>query len=170
MGVQKGVMTLAALLTVFSITWAIFSSARPVGRRSLALFAPTWRIVIAICLSFLCIIVRDAPFGIKPPFGLRLDLAEFGLTVGSFIAPVAIALWCWRSWHQARLTPKNSGRLEGVIKTALREEEFDEVERIINRNKNRLSQLPAGSASALFNQKIVSALVQSNSLLNNELL
>jgi|SRR6185369_2610534 hypothetical protein len=91
---NEGAMTLAALLTVFSITLAIFSLARPVGRRSLSLFVPAWRMVAAICLSLICIIVRDAPFGVKPPFHWRLDLVEFGLNLGAFIAPVGIALWC----------------------------------------------------------------------------
>jgi hypothetical protein len=55
---------------------------------------PAWRMVAAICLSLICIIVRDAPFGVKPPFHWRLDLVEFGLNLGAFIAPVGIALWC----------------------------------------------------------------------------
>jgi hypothetical protein len=163
-------MTLAALLTVFSITLAIFSLARPVGRRSLALFVPVWRMVAAICLSFICIIVRDAPFGIKPPFHWRLDLVEFGLSLGAFIAPVGIALWCWRTWHEAKLTSRNVGRLENVIKAAVREEEFDEIERIISKNKSTLRQLPASVASALFNPKVVAALVESNSMVHLELL
>jgi len=126
--------------------------------------------VVAICLSFLCIIVRDAPFGVKPLFGWRLDLVEFGLTIGAFIAPVGIALWCWNTWYRAKLTRKNIGRLESVLKAALREDEFDEVERIISKNKNRLDKLPPGAASALFDPKIVAALIGSNSMVHLELL
>ena len=163
-------MTLAALLTVFSITLAIFSLAKPVGRRSLALFVPAWWMVAAICLSFLCIIVRDAPFGVSPPFGWRLDLVEFGLTIGAFIAPVGMAMWCWKLWYSARLTRKNISRLESVIKAALREEEFDEVERIISKNQEGLGELPASGASALFNPKLVAALVESDSMVHLELL
>ncbi|HEY2234334.1 MAG TPA: hypothetical protein VGK01_12750 [Candidatus Angelobacter sp.] len=163
-------MTLAALLTVFSITLAIFSIARPVGRRSLALCVPAWRMVAAICLSFICIIVRDAPFGVKPPFHWRLDLVEFGLSLGAFIAPVGIALWCWSTWYQAKLTNKNIDGLEGVIKAALREDEFDEVERIISKNKERLAQLPASGAAVLFNPKLVAALIESNSMVHLELM
>jgi hypothetical protein len=166
----KRVMTLAALLTVFSITLAIFSLARPVGRRSLALFVPAWRMVVAICCSFLCIVLRDVPLGVKPPFGWRLDLVQFGLTIGGFIAPVAIALWCWNTWYKAKLTRKNIGRLESVIKTALREEEFDEVERIMGKNKSGLRELAAGPASTLFNPRVVAALVDSNSMVHLELL
>jgi hypothetical protein len=129
-----------------------------------------WRMVVAICLSFLCIMWRDAPFGVKPPFGWRPDLVEFCLGVGAFMAPVGIALWCWSTWYRAKLTPKNIGRLESVLKAALREEEFDEVERIVSKNKNRLDRLPASGASALFNRKIVAALVESNSMVHLDLL
>ena len=163
-------MTLAALLTVFSITWAILSAARPVGRRSVAMLVPKWRIIVAIILSFLCIVVRDAPFGIKPPFGLRLDLAEFGLTLGSLLVLVVVALWCWITWNKAKLTRKNIARLEQVIKTALREKEFDEIERILNKNKHTLNQVPANVETALFNPNLVGALVESDSMVHLELL
>src|SRR5258708_25557875 len=167
---KEGAMTLAALLTVFSVTLAIFSLARPVGRRSLALFVRAWRMVAAVCLSFVCIIVRDALLSLKPPFGWRPNLIEFGLSVGAFLAPVAIALWCWSTWNRAKLTRKNIGRLGSVLKAALREEEFDEVERIISKNQDRLDQLSANAATALFNSRIVVALVGSDSLAHLELL
>ena len=163
-------MTLAALLTVLSITWAVLSSARPVGRRSLALLVPKWRMFAAIVLSFLCIVIRDAPFGVKPIFALRLDLAQFGLTIGSFLVPVVVALWCWGTWHKAKLTRKNIPRLEGVIKAALREKEFDEIERILAKNETTLSGLPANVEAALFTPKLVNALVESDSMVHLELL
>lgn len=74
------------------------------------------------------------------------------------------------TWYQAKLTSKNIGSLESVIKAALREEEFDEVERIISKNKERLAQLPASGAAVLFNPKLVAALVESNSMVHLELL
>ena len=83
-------MTLAALLTFFSIAVAILALARPVGRRSLALFVPVRWVIDAVLLSLLCIIWRDAPLGLKPPFSWRLDLVEFGFTLGAFIIPVGI--------------------------------------------------------------------------------
>jgi hypothetical protein len=45
-------VTLAALLTLFSILLAVLSLARPVGRRSLTLFVPVWRLIAAIVLIY----------------------------------------------------------------------------------------------------------------------
>jgi hypothetical protein len=163
-------MTLAALLTFFSIVVAILALARPVGRRSLALFVPMWWIVAAVFLSLLCIIWRDAPLGLKPPFHWRLDLVEFGFTLGAFIIPVGVATLGAMRWYRAQLTSRNIHRVEGVVKASLRENEFDEIERIIRKNRDALNQLPASAAALLFHPKLVAALVASNSMLHLELL
>jgi len=163
-------MTLAALLTFFSVLLAILSLARPVGRRSLELFVPRWRMIAALLLSLACIVCRDAPLGVKPLFGWPLSTVLFGLTLGSFLFPVVAAIWCWVTWHRAKLTGRNLCRLTGVLSAALRERQFDEVERIVRRNENRLERLPASSASILFSPAIVAALVESRSFVHLELL
>lgn len=65
---------------------------------------------------------------------------------------------------------RDIGSLETAIKAALRKKEFDEVEEIINKNRDALYHLPPSAASALFNSKLVAALLESNSLLHLELL
>ena len=62
-------MTLEALLTYFSILLAVMAIARPVQRHSLTLFVPVWLLVVAVLLSLIFIVCRDAPFGVRPPFG-----------------------------------------------------------------------------------------------------
>jgi hypothetical protein len=163
-------LTLAALLTFFSVLIAILSLARPVRRRSLELFVPRWRMSAAISLSLACIICRDAPLGMKPLFGWPLPTVLFGLTLASFIFPVGAALWCWGTWRRAKLTTRNITRLGGIFSAAVRENEFDEVERIVRRNEDRLERLPTPSASLLFSPAIVSALVASRSFLHLDLL
>jgi hypothetical protein len=163
-------LTLEALLTFFGILVAVLAIARPVQRLSLRLFVPAWRLAAALLLSLALIICRDAPFGLSPPFGWPLDTVVFGLTVGAFIIPVLAALWGWASWDRAKLTDKRIGEIENIFTAALREREFDEVERILRKNQGRLQQLPAGAASALFNPAMVAALVDSHSLIHLELL
>jgi hypothetical protein len=114
-------VTLAALLTLFSILLAVLAVARPVGRRSLALFFPLWRVLAAILASFAFIVCRDAPFGVIPPFGWSLSTVTFGLTVGAFIIPVLAGLWGWASWERAKLTSGRIRRVENVFRAALRE-------------------------------------------------
>jgi hypothetical protein len=125
---------------------------------------------VSILLSFGLIICRDAPFGMSPPFGWPLPKVIFGLTIGAFVIPVGAALLSWVLWDRARLTSKNIGRVENVFQAALRESEFDEVERILRKNQQSLEQLPVRAASVLFHPAMVAALVDSHSLVHLELL
>lgn len=163
-------VTLEGLLTFFGIFVAILAVARPVQRHSLGLFAPAWRLVTAILLSLVLIICRDAPFGVKPPFGWSLSTVNFGLTLCAFLIPVGAALTSWASWKRARLTGKRIRRVEDIFRAALREREFDEVERIVRQNQERLAKLPASAATVLFDPAMVAALVESHSLVHLELL
>jgi hypothetical protein len=163
-------VTLEALLTFFGILVAVLAIARPVQRHSLRLFVPAWRLPAAIFLSFALIVCRDAPFGVSPLFGRSLSKVMFGLTVAAFVVPVVAALLCWASWERAKLTRKRIKLVENIFTAALREREFDEVERIVRKNQERLDQLPAGAASVLFSPAMVASLVGSHSLVHLELL
>jgi hypothetical protein len=163
-------VTLEALLTFIGILVGVFAIARPVQRRSLILFVPSWVLPAAIGLPLVLLICRDAPFGVIPPFGWRLPLVLYGLTLGAFLIPVGAAVCGWFSWHKASLTGKKIERVEEIFQTALREREFDEVERILRRNQQTLEGLPPSAASALFRPAMVNALVQSHSMVHLELL
>jgi hypothetical protein len=163
-------VSLEALLTFFGILVAVLALARPVQRRSLILFAPPWRISFALLVSFALIVCRDAPFGIPPPFGWPLPPVLFGLSLASFLIPVLAALWSWLSWHRAKLTRRRTEQVENIFLAALREREFDEVERIVRRNRQRLKRLPPRASSALFKPEMVKALADSHPFLHLELL
>jgi hypothetical protein len=163
-------VTLEGLLTFFGILLAVLAIARPVQRLSLSLFAPPWRLVAAILLSLGLVVCRDAPLGMNPPFRWPLPLVLFCLTLAAFLMPVGAAVWCWTSWDRAKLSGGRIKRVERIFRAALREREFDEVERIVGKNRGRLTQLPAGAASVLFSPAMVTALVGSNSLIHLELL
>jgi len=163
-------VTLEALLTFFGILVAVLAIVRPVQRYSLRLFVPAWRLGFALLLSLGLIVCRDAPLGVSPPFGWALPSVLFGLTLGAFLIPVGAALWSWATWHQAKLTRRNIRHVEDVFQAALREREFDEVERIVRNNQERLAQLPASAATVLFDPAMVAALVESHSLIHLELL
>lgn len=163
-------MTFEVLLTFIGVLVAVLAIVQPVQRRSLTLFVPLWRLGAAILLSLILIVCRDAPFGVTPPFGLPLPLVLFGLTLGAFLIPVGAALWSWFCWHRAKLTKNKIGCVEDIFQAALREREFDEVERILRKNQERLERLPASAASVLFHPTMVAALVDSHSLVHLELL
>jgi hypothetical protein len=54
-------VTLEALLTFFSILVAVYAIARPVQRQTLSLFVSSWRMGVAMLLSFALIVCRDPP-------------------------------------------------------------------------------------------------------------
>jgi hypothetical protein len=163
-------VTLEALLTFIGILVGVFAIARPVQRRSLSLFLPLWLLPVAIGVSFVLLICRDAPLGVIPPFGWPLPLVLYGLTLSAFMIPVGAAVWGWFSWYRARLSGNRMERVEEIFQTALREREFDEVERILRRNEQVLEQLPPSAANVLFRPAIVHALVDSYSMMHLELL
>src|SRR5205814_1125320 len=74
------------------------------------------------------------------------------------------------SWYSAELTPPRMRQLEGLFQAALREHEFDEVNRILTRNQAKLKNLPAGASAVLFSSPMVSALLESYSLVHLELI
>jgi hypothetical protein len=86
------------------------------------------------------------------------------------LIPVGAALWGWAAWHRAKLTNNKVSRVENVFQAALREREFDEVERIVRKNQERLETLPASASSVLFNRAMVAALMESHSMVHLELL
>jgi hypothetical protein len=163
-------MTFEALLTFIGILVAILAIVRPVQRRSINLFVPLWSLGLAMTLALILIVVRDAPLGVPPPFGWPLPLVLFSLTLAAFLIPVGAALWCWNSWQKAKLTGAKFERVESIFQAALREGEFDEVERIIRSNFDKLDKLPDGAVSVLFDPAMVSALIGSHSFVHLELL
>lgn len=163
-------MTFEALLTFIGILVAALAIVRPVQRRSLMLFVPIWRLPVAILIAFVLLVLRDAPLGINPPFRWPLPVVLFVLTLSAFLIPVLVALWCWASWHLATITPNRARHVEDIFQAALREHEFDEVERILRRNIDTLTSVPADAAAVLFSPAMVSALVDSHSLIHLDLL
>lgn len=163
-------MNLESLLTFIGILVAAAAIGRPVQRRSLMLFIPAWYLVTSISLSFIFILWRDAPFGVTPPFGLSLERATFCLTVLAFIVPVGAALCSWSKWWHASLKHVKAEQLRDLFQAALREGEFDEVERILQKNQATITSLPPQISGVLFHPRMVASLVDSYSLIHLELL
>ena len=163
-------MTLDTLFTICGILIAGLTIMRPVQRHSIVLFVPIRWMVFALIACFVLIVCRDAPFGVEPPFGWSLQKVVFFITIGAFLIPVGAAVWAWVCWHRAKLTDEKLTRVEQIFRASLREKEFDEVERILSKNKQELHRLPVRVASVLFDSAMVAALVDARSLIHLELL
>lgn len=163
-------MTLDTLFAICGILVAVLTVMRPIQRHSILLFVPLRWMALALITCFALIVCRDAPFGVKPPFGWPLQEVVFFITVAAFLIPVGAAIGAWVCWHRAKLTDDKLTRVEKIFKASLREKEFDEVERILSRNKQELRLLPSSAASVLFDSAMVAALVDGRSLIHLELL
>jgi len=163
-------VTLDTLFTICGILVAVLTIMRPVQRNSILLFVPLRCMALALIACFVLIVCRDAPFGVEPLFGWPLQKVVFFITLAAFSIPVGAAVWAWVCWHQAKLTDGKLVKVEQIFRASLREKEFDEVERILSKNKQELRHLPASTASVLFDSAMVAALVDSRSLIHLELL
>ena len=163
-------MNLEALLTFFGLLAAAVAIMGPVQRRALLLFVPTWLLPASSLVALILLIIRDAPFGVAPPFGWRLDLVTYLLGLGAFVLPICGAILAWSLWWNAKLTSRNLPQLEEMLQAALRESEFDEVDRVLRRNRLGLLKLPPNTATLLFNPRLVHQMVSSHSFIHLELL
>lgn len=162
-------MTLEAILTFWALLIAVYAIPRPVHRKSIGLFAPTQWLVIATFIAWCFLIVRDLPLGINP-WNLPITLVREVLTISSFSVLVLTSLLCWLRWDAAVLNQGNASKVKDLIQTAIREGHYDEIERIIHKNKDKISNLPDDTLGILFDPKVVAAFVSSRSMLHLELL
>ena len=81
-------MNLEGLLTYFGLLAAAVAIMGPVQRRALLLFVPKWLMPICIFVALLFLVIRDTLLGIRPPFGWRLEMVTYLLTLGAFVLPV----------------------------------------------------------------------------------
>lgn len=163
-------MNLDALLTYFGILVAALAIMGSVQRKSLVIFVPRWLLILPTTLAIVFLIVRDMPPGLRPIFGWRQDMATYSLTLGAFIIPVLGAMAGWLLWYRARLTGSNIPYLKALFDTALQKGEFDEVDRVLRKNHDRLLSLPAGASAVLFQPRMVKHLVEAHSVIHLELL
>jgi hypothetical protein len=163
-------MNLEALLTFFGLLAAAAAIMGPVQRRALLLFVPKWLLPLSSLAALIFLIIRDAPLGVPPAFGWRLDMVTYLLGLGSFVFPVSGAVIAWLLWWNARLSSRNLPQLEEFLQSALREGEFDEVDRVLRKNRLRLANIPPNAATLLFNRRLVHQMINSHSFIHLDLL
>jgi hypothetical protein len=163
-------MNLEALLTFFGLLAAAVAIMGPVQRRALLLFVPKWLLPLSSIAALIFLIIRDTPLRVPPPFGWRLDMVTYLLGLGSFVFPVSGAVIAWLLWWNARLSSRNLPQLEEFLQSALREGEFDEVDRVLRKNHLGLANIPPNAATLLFNPRLVHQMINSHSFIHLELL
>lgn len=163
-------MNLEALLTFFGLLAAAVAIMGPVQRRALLLFVPKWLLPASSLAALILLIIRDTPLGVPPPFGWRLDMVTYLLSLGAFVLPVSGAAFAWFLWWNAKLSDRNLPQLKEFLQSALREGEFDEVDRVLRKNRLHLANIPPDAATLLFNPRLVHQMINSHSFVHLELL
>ncbi len=163
-------MNLEGLLTYLGLLAATVAIMGPVQRRALLLFVPRWLLPLSSLVALSFLVIRDTPLGIPPPFGRSLEMVTYLLTLGSFVLPVSGALVAWSLWWNAKLSSRNLPQLEAFFQTALREGTFDEVDRVLRKNRQELANIPPNAATLLFNPRLVHQVISSHSFIHLELL
>jgi hypothetical protein len=161
-------MTLEGLLSFFTILVAIMALVDPVQRLSLSFIAP-WRWLFgAAAVSAVLLLVRDA---------LRVgglgEATDGTLSSLSFVIPAAAGFVCIRTWQRAKLPREPDRALHAVyqlVRAALLEDRFTEVERVLRANQVRLRKLTDEHTVLLFDPRLVSAFLASGSSFHLELL
>lgn len=160
-------MTLDGLLAFTGLAIAIIAIASAVQRHSILLFVP-WKLLAAalICASTAVLYQQTmSAFHVELP-----PLSNALIRVASFAAPTLALLACWQAWHQASLRDSTSPRVREVLRSAMRDGVYDEVERILRKNTHRIGRLPADVLHLVFDRKVVRAVLDAHSHLHLDLL
>lgn len=152
-------MSLVGLLTLAGIIIALSALAQPIQRRSIPLFVPIWLIISFFVLSAGLLIWRYA----VPTFSyIFYQWSDFASIVGSFFFPVIgviIAYFCWR---RAKLRKKKDTKFWRFILASFYEDKFDELMRIVEKNKESLHEvLEPETLDLLFERKFVKRMVDA---------
>ncbi len=161
-------MTLEGLLAIAGIIVALYAVAQPVQRRSVGLFVPVWLVPGSLVLSAVILLWREGGRAFGHEFSPRGD---FAMTVASFALPIVAtssAIWLW---HAARITKRKDTRFRGFVLTCLRENRFDELVRIIEKNWGRFAlACTADTLDVLFEPRFTQAMIQARTWLHLQLL
>jgi hypothetical protein len=160
-------MTLDGLLALAGILVAILAIANPVQRRSILLFIPRTILLVALITSVLAVVYlrTGEMWGTPLP-----QWSQFILYSGSFLLPVLAVVACLLCWHRAHLTKNKVDGFRDVVYAAMREGTYDELDRILVKNQQRLNLLGHSTLHAIFARKVVRALLDARSYLHLELL
>lgn len=161
-------MSLEGLLAIAGIIVAVYAIAQPVQRRSIMLFVPAWVVPIALLISAGILLWRK---GVET-FGYEFyTWSDFASTVTAFFLPVIAALVGVILWSRAKLTKGKDKKFYDFIMSCLRENKFDELVRIVEKNENQLSSvLEPATLDLLFEQRFVQAMSHARTWLHLRLL
>ncbi|TAN45327.1 MAG: hypothetical protein EPN22_02810 [Nitrospirae bacterium] len=161
-------MSLDGFLTFIGIVIAIYAIPSLAQRRSMFMFVSWHLLLIPVLLS---VILLMSP-KVLSIFGYELLSWSGSLfDLLAFVLPVAALSVGMFQWYRARLDDGDDSKFRNFLMSCLRENVYDEAERILRANKHRLqSVLTPDTLQLIFDRKIVNRLFQSRSWLHLDIL
>lgn len=160
-------MSLGLFLTFIAIVVAGYGILNQVQRASLSIFFPWKMFILGMFISFILALLpyfeTVYEWNISPGWKAASELA-------AFIIPIGVLVWGFLKCSQARLALKRKDKFSDFLKVCLRENLFDEFNRITQKNQNCIYKFPQEIIQVMFNPKLVRSLFQSHSWLPLQLL
>lgn len=160
-------MTLDGVVALLGLLLAIFALAGPAQRRSLMILLPPRRMVVWLGVAILLVLLPNLVRMIgREPY----PVIALGLPILSFGVAIAVTVFGIVTWGRGTLPNSALGRLEELALVSLNEGNFDEVGRLMTRNIVALRKAPEGTLVALFDPKLVGAMVERRNYAHLELI
>jgi len=146
-------LSLEGLLALVGIIIAVYALAQPVQKRSVLLLVPMWPLLSSILISACILIWRYA----VPTFGYEFyPWSDFVSVVGAFSLPIVGAIIACVFWHKAKLTTKKDKKFRKFILTCIKDDRFDELLRILEKNEESVvNVLEQRTLDLLFERRFV---------------
>ncbi|MBI5360695.1 MAG: hypothetical protein HZA48_08960 [Planctomycetes bacterium] len=160
-------MSLEMYLTFLALVVAVYSILTQTQKSALAIFFPSRCFVVVMIFSFL---VSFMPY-LFIFWGYTLCFKwKHLIELIAFIPPFGIVVYGIVFYFRARLGPGNFEEFNDFVKASLRENSFDELNRIVSRNKTRISDLSKKTLLLMYDSRIVSNFLRADTWFPLELL
>jgi len=161
-------LSLEGLLALIAIIIAIYALAQPVQRRSVLLLVPIWLVVLSVVISAGLLIWRYA----VPTFHYEFyPWADFVSMVGAFFLPTLGIIIAYVFWLRAKLSAKKDRKFRKFILTCIKDNRFDELLRILDKNeKSLVNVLERDTLDLLFDRRFVEHTISARNWIHLRLL
>lgn len=160
-------MTLDGVVALLGLLLAILALAGATQRRSYFMFMPVLRLITWLGAAVILVLIPDLIrlIGFEPH-----RLVSIGFPLGAFVVAVWVTVDGLVAWSRGVIPPNEVGTLEELALTSLNEGNFDEVGRLMRRNVATLRRASEDALVALFDPKLVQAMVVRRNYAHLELL
>ena len=161
-------MSLEGLLALIGIIIAVYALAQPVQRRSIRLLVPIWLVILSVIISVSLLIWRYA----VPTFCYAFyPWSDFASMIIALLIPIIGVLIAFHFWQRAKLKEKKDREFREFIKTSVKENKFDELIRILEKNEESAADvLEQETLDLLFDKELIKSAISARNWLHLRLL